>query len=204
MLGRRKTSEVEAPSISDGPGKNRPTPKRREVQAARRQPLVPSGRTTGKGGKGDKASGKAAREAARLERVKARERMMAGDERYLGPRDRGPLRRFARDYVDARWNLGELLLPVMVLVLLLSFLSSALRQSAPAVYGGILAVTYVLVVFSALDAVWMSTRLKRAARAKFGESLDTKGLAFYSIMRAFQMRRTRVPRVAVKRGEFPA
>ncbi len=202
MLGRRKTSEAQAPAAPDGPGKNRPTPKRREVQAARKQPLVTSARTGP--GKGGKASGKAAREAARLERLKARERMMAGDERYLSPRDRGPLRRFARDFVDARWNLGELLLPVMVLVLLLSFASSALRQSAPAVYGGVLAVTYVLVVFSALDAFWMSTRLKRAARAKFGDSLDTKGLAFYSIMRAFQLRRTRVPRVAVKRGEFPA
>lgn len=201
VLGRRKTSEVQAPTASDGTGKNRPTPKRREVQAARKQPLVPTARTAG--AKGSKGAGKAARDAARLERVQARQRMMAGEERYLGPRDRGPMRRFARDYVDARWNLGELLLPVMVLVLLLSFLSSTLRQSNPAVYGGILAVTYVLVVFSALDAVWMSARLKKAARAKFGDGVDTKGIGWYSIMRAFQMRRTRVPRATVKRGEFP-
>jgi hypothetical protein len=201
VLGRRKTDEVEAPQTAEGPGKNRPTPKRREAEAARRQPLVPAARTAG--GKGGKGASKAARDAARLERVAARERMMAGDEKYLGPRDRGPVRRFARDFVDARWNLGELLLPVMVLVLLLSFLSGTLRQSNPGIYGGVLAVTYVLVVMSAADAAWMSLRLKRSARAKFGADLDTKGLGWYSIMRAFQLRRTRVPRPAVKRGESP-
>ncbi|GAB3599997.1 hypothetical protein GCM10027446_32750 [Angustibacter peucedani] len=201
MLGRRsKTDEAPASQTPDGPGKNRPTPKRRDVQAARKQPLVPTARAaTGKGGKPTKA----ARDAARMERIQARERMMAGDERFLGPRDRGPVRRFARDFVDARWNLGELLLPVMVVVLLLSFASSALKQSNPAVYGGVLAVTYVLVVMSAVDAIWMSLRLKKAARAKFGDDLDTKGLTWYSVMRAFQMRRTRVPRAVVKRGEFP-
>ena len=202
MFGRRKTSSGatatrEAPAQPTGSGKNRPTPKRREAEAARKQPLVPS-RGTGGGGS------KAARQAAREERVKARERMMLGDERYLMARDRGPVRRFARDYVDSRWNLGELLLPVMIVVLALSFVGSGLQRQNPAVYGGVLAVTYTLVVMSAADAFLMGQRLKRAVREKFGADTDTKGLAWYAIMRAFQIRRTRVPRPTVKRGERPA
>ena len=113
MLGRRKTNEPEAaakPDAEQGPGKNRPTPKRREVEAARRQPLVPAARTnSGKGGKATKED----KQAARERRVEARQRMMAGEERYLPARDQGPVRKFARDFVDARWNLGEILLPVM-------------------------------------------------------------------------------------------
>ena len=71
-------------------------------------------------------------------------------------------------------------------------------------YGGTLAVTYTLVVMSAADAFLMAQRLKRAVRDKFGADTDTKGLAWYSVMRAFQIRRTRVPRPAVKRGQSPA
>jgi hypothetical protein len=202
VLGRRKntgtTATSEAATRPEGDGKNRPTPKRKQVQAARKQPLVPTSRTGRAGG------GKASKQAAREERVKARERMMLGDERYLMARDRGPVRRFARDYVDGRWNLGELLLPVMVIVLALSFVGAGLRQEHPGVYGGALAVTYTLVVMSAADAFLMSQRMKKAARERFGDGVDTKGLTWYSVMRAFQIRRTRVPRPAVKRGEPPA
>jgi hypothetical protein len=201
VFGRRKTSEAEVPTQAPtrpDAGKNRPTPKRREAEAARKQPLVPAARSASGG------RGKAARQAAREERVKARERMMLGDERYLMARDRGPVRRFARDYVDARWNLGELLLPVMVIVLALSFVGAGLQKQNPALYGGTLAVTYTLVVMSAVDAFLMGQRLKRAIRERFGADTDTKGLAWYAVMRAFQIRRTRVPRPAVKRGQSPS
>jgi hypothetical protein len=153
---------------------------------------------------GGKGGSKAARQAAREERVKARERMMLGEERYLMARDRGPVRRFARDFVDGRWNLGELLLPVMVVVLALSFIGSGLQKQNPGLYGGILAVTYTMIVMSAVDSFLMSLRLKRAMRERFGADVDTKGISWYAVMRAFQIRRTRVPRPAVKRGQPPA
>lgn len=204
MFGRRKTTEAptatqERPAPGTGTGKNRPTPRRKEAEAARKQPLVPSSRSVA--GRG---SSKAAKQAAREERVKARERMMLGDERYLMARDRGPVKRFARDFVDSRWNLGELVLPVMVVVLALSFVGSGLQKSNPGVYGGILAVTYGMIVMSAADSFLMSSRLKRALRQRFGADVDVKGISWYAVMRAFQIRRTRVPRPAVKRGEPPA
>jgi len=199
VLGRRKTSETATPSTpvaEEGPGKNRPTPKRREVEAARRQPLVPSARPTGK------PKTKADKQAAREQRMESRQRMMAGEERFLSARDRGPHRRFVRDFVDARWNVGEVLLPVMFLFLILSFLGNGVIKNQ-SVFGGLVAATYVLVLMSAVDAFWMQRRAKKALRAKFGDSVDLGGIAWYCVMRSFQIRRTRVPRALVKRGEFP-
>ena len=43
------------------------------------------------------------------------ERMMAGDERYLLPRDRGKVRAYVRDLVDSRRNVAGILLPIAVL-----------------------------------------------------------------------------------------
>ena len=49
-----------------------------------------------------------ARRAAMTER---RERMMAGDDAYLLPRDKGPVRRYVRDIVDSRRNVLGLFMP---------------------------------------------------------------------------------------------
>ncbi len=195
--GEDRANRGEGPQ---GPGKNRPTPKRREVEAARKQPLVPAARTSTRA-RG--AGGKAARQAARQERMRSRERMMAGDERYLTGRDQGPVRRFARDTVDSRWNVGELLLPVMLVVLMLSFVGSASRNQNPIIYTTVLALTYTMVVLAVLDAFVMTRRLKRALREKFGPQTQTRGVGRYAAMRAFQIRRTRVPRPTAGRGDRP-
>ena len=70
-------------------------------------------------------------------------------------------------------------------------------------FGGLVAATYVLVLVSAIDAFWMQRRVKKKLQAKFGDDVDLRGLGWYAVMRSFQIRRTRVPRAMVKRGEFP-
>lgn len=209
MLGRRKATDDSTATLTpEGPGKNRPTPRRREAVAARRQPLVPTSRSAagkGKGGKGGgRGGGKEVREAARLERMKARQLMMSGDERYLAARDKGPVRRLARDVVDSRWNLGELLLPVMVLVLVLSFVGGSMQQRNPQIYSAIFAITYGMVLLSAIDAFLMTRRLKRQVAERFGSEAWVRGTSMYAVMRAFQIRRTRVPKPQVQRGQPPA
>jgi len=77
--------------------KGRPTPKRREAEQARRRPLVPDGR-------GDR---KALKAQAKVRREREYQAMITGDDRNLPPRDKGPVRRWVRDYVDARHNAGE-------------------------------------------------------------------------------------------------
>lgn len=188
-----------------GSGKGRPTPKRKTAVAARKQPLVPTARggtSKGKPGKGaTKEEKQAARLAARSERVRSREAMMSGDERYLPVRDKGPVRRYVRDVVDARWNLGELLLPVMLVVVLLSWFGAALKS--PGVTTAIFGIVYVMIAVAIVDAWLMTRRTKKGITERFGASAYTRGTGMYGVMRAFQLRRTRIPRPAIKRGEQP-
>ena len=80
-------------------------------------------------------------------REKARVGMAAGDDRYLTARDRGPQRRYVRDYVDARFNIGEFLIPVMLLVIVLTFLPGLRFQ----VYG--LLALWAFFVIAVIDCV---------------------------------------------------
>jgi len=95
-------------------GKGRPTPTRKEREAANLRPLVSSDR---------KAAGQASKAQVASERQRARIGLANGEEKYLPARDKGPQRRFIRDYVDARFSVGEILIPVMFVVIILTFLA---------------------------------------------------------------------------------
>lgn len=192
MFGRKKTLNDElATPVTDQdarPGaKNRPTPKRRDQEALNKRPLIVTDR---------KAATKQDKAARREAMAKQRAGMMTGDEKYLPARDKGPRRRFIRDTVDARWNIGEFMLPIMLIVLLLSFVRTnwALLLVFVLVYG--------LILVAIGDAVLMWRRTRRKMDDRFGGA--QKGDAWYAIMRAFQMRRTRMPKPQVARGEHPA
>ena len=124
--------------------------------------------------------------------------MMTGDESKMPVRDRGADRRYIRDFVDARFSLGEVLLPVMLLSLLLSFIkeSWALLTVFILVYG--------MIALCVIDAALMWRKLKRQLVAKFGADNLQKGNTMYAVMRAFQMRRGRLPRPMVTRGQHPS
>lgn len=189
MLSSRKSprepAPKQAPAGEPRPGaKNRPTPKRKEREAANRRPLVPDT-------KGATSEQKSRRREARS---RAREGMLSGDERYLGPRDRGPVRRYLRDTVDARWNIGEVLLPAMLVILALSFVQ------APWARVGVFVVAYGLILVGVLDAALLWRRTKGKVVEHFGEE-PARGSATYVILRAFQMRMSRVPRPQVARGD---
>ena len=195
VFGRKKTPEEGAPSAitySDRPGaKNRPTPSRRKQEAARKRPLVPKDR---------KAASGQSREAAKVARAKQRAAMLSGDESALPARDKGPVKRYIRDTVDSRWNVGEFMLPVMVVVLLLTFAPAYLPPSAlPWTTLVTFSLVYGLVVVGVFDAFLMWRRTKAKVIAKFGEA-PPRGSAMYAVMRAFQMRRSRLPRPQVARG----
>jgi hypothetical protein len=56
-----------------------------------------------------------------------------------------------------------------------------------------------------VDTFLMYRGLKKKIAAKFGDdAAAAKGNGMYAAMRAFQMRRSRMPRPQVKRGETPA
>src|SRR5699024_10302153 len=78
----------------------------------RRQPLVNKDR---------KAANRKAKEQQRQERDRARIGMMNGEEKYLIRRDKGPQRRYIRNYIDARVSVGEIFIPTAILILVIAF-----------------------------------------------------------------------------------
>lgn len=166
--------------------KGRPTPKRKEAQAARKvSPLAPA--TT----KEQKAK---AKEAARIERVAQRAAYVRGDESALPLRDKGPVKKFARNYVDSRRSIGEYFLPIIFVVLILTLIPSKIFQ-----LGSIL-IMYSVLLTSVVDGFFLSRKLKKAVSEKFPEA-ELKGIGMYGWLRSTQMRRMRTPRPAIKRGE---
>ncbi|MDQ1537297.1 MAG: hypothetical protein QOE58_1690 [Actinomycetota bacterium] len=192
VFGRRKTPK-ETPSAityADRPGaKNRPTPSRREQESANRRPLVPKDR---------KAAAVVSREASRVARTKQRAALLSGDEAALPARDKGPVKRFIRDTVDARWNIGEFMLPVMLLVLVLSAVPIAFKSSGVWATQLIFLLVYGLLISAAIDAFLLWRRTKAKIVAKFGTA-PPRGSAMYAVTRVFQMRRQRLPRAQVVR-----
>jgi hypothetical protein len=168
--------------------KNRPTPKRRVQEAARKQPLVVTDRKVAK--ERDK-------EKRREALARQRTAMVTGDDAGLPARDKGPERRFIRDYVDARWSVGEIVLPIMVIVLALSFLRTSWALMT------VFFLTYGLIAVAIIDAVLMWRRIKSRLIAKFGPGKVPQGATMYAVMRAFQLRPTRMPKPQVKRGNYP-
>ena len=86
--------------------------------------------------------------------------MRTGEERYLPTRDKGPVRRFIRNYVDARISVAEFLLPLLLVIMVMQYsgVRDLVRFSA-----SLWTVTLLLV---ALDTLWLLFRLKRALRAE--------------------------------------
>ncbi|WP_435300256.1 DUF3043 domain-containing protein [Timonella sp. A28] len=171
--------------------KGRPTPTRAEAEAARKRPLVPEDR---------RAAAKAARAKAREMRDAEYQAMKNGDESKMPYRDRGPVKKYIRDFVDARRNLGEYFLFLALLFLFATLFTSQLK--AYAVLPVLL--MYVVVIITVIDGFILWRQLKKRLVAKFGnEVLNTRGLMMYSVMRAFQFRRGRLPKPMVKHGEYP-
>lgn len=188
-MAKTPPAENDASEATPPVGKGRPTPTRAEREAARRRPLVPD----------TKEARQAAKAELRARQERARVGMANGEEKYLPLRDKGPQKRFARDWTDAGWHLGEFLMPMMVLVIVATFIPSPATQ-----YWSFI-VLWVFILFAVGDMIILSRRVKTKAAEKFGgkDKLE-KGLGWYAAMRSVQMRFMRLPKAQVKRGQYPA
>ena len=118
---------------------------------------------------------------------------MRGEESALPPRDRGPIRKFVRDYVDSRRSIGEFFLPVIVLVLFMTVVPIIQVQLAAII------LMYSILGLSFIDGFYLSRKIKREVGKRFpGENL--KGVGMYGWLRSTQIRRLRAPLPRVTRG----
>ncbi len=164
--------------------KENPTPTRKEAEAARKKALKPPLTR--------KEQIQRDRDARRRIRQRQQEALRTGDEKYLPLRDRGPLKRFARDYVDRRRLVAEYLLPV----LLFTFILTMFPQFATV---GMLAWMTVTLLAIIEEVILIRGLKKELARRFPGES--TRGVTLYTILRTTQLRRFRLPHPQVKRFE---
>ncbi|MFV8395107.1 DUF3043 domain-containing protein [Corynebacterium hindlerae] len=194
------------------PKKGRPTPKRNEVERARgvrRGPATPAETRQEM-----KAREKALKESMTKEEWKeykkkqreernrrAKETQAAmdrGDERYLLPRDKGPVRAFVRDWVDARRFFSELVMPVALLLLIVMFIG----QSYPQIAATLSMIAMVIMVLFFVEGIFIGRRANKAVREKFPDTTETGfGLGFYAYSRASQLRKLRTPKPRVAVGE---
>ncbi|WP_125980807.1 DUF3043 domain-containing protein [Bifidobacterium goeldii] len=185
----------EEPKKADPSGrKGRPTPKMKQAQAQSLRPLVPVDR---------KASAKAAKERMRKREDQEYEAMRTGDINHMPKVERLPWRVYIRDYVDARFNLGEFFVPVAFIILIGSILVTSLwpQLSLP-----LMILLYVYLFAVIIDVAIMWRKLKKKLVAKFGEQAVAKGSrsASYAWSRSIQMRRWRLPKPRdPKRGNYP-
>ena len=96
-------------------GKGHATPKRKDAQEQNLRPLVPKDR---------KASAKAAKARQREKENAEYEAMRTGDINHMPKAERLPWRVYIRDYVDARFNIGEFFIPVAFGILIVSMVVS--------------------------------------------------------------------------------
>lgn len=188
----KKTAPEIAPGVelnqdSVSGRKAEPTPSRREREAARKRPLVSDNSPEAR---------KQARAKLNEQRERARIGMAAGEERYLPIRDRGPQKRWVRDYVDARFSPGEILIPVMFAVIILTFFPQ------PEVQGVGIVALWAFFAVAVVDAVLLGRRIQKRLAERFGADRVEK-VRWYAAMRAFQLRMLRLPKPQVKRGAFP-
>lgn len=181
LTDSKQTRDPQAP-------KGRPTPKRSEAQTQRRSVAnTPSSR---------KEASKRQRDDRRAALERQRQALATGDERYLPARDKGPVRKFARDFIDSRFNVAEFFLPMAVVILVLSMVRVGALQSIA------LLLWLVVIVLIVLDSITTGYRLKKQLAERFPDQ-SRKGAVAYTLMRSLQMRRLRLPKPQVKRGERP-
>ncbi len=179
--------ETEAPDKGPG-GKGRPTPTRKQAEAESRQ--------RAKATLDKKAAQRQQRQRRADQSVKMREAMRTGDERYLPKRDKGPVKRFIRNFIDSRVTVVEFLLPLLLVIWLLQFSGNPSLMR----FSSILWSTSIIVV--AIDTMWLLFRIKRALRAQFPDE-SMKGTTVYTLMRVVQIRPMRQPKPQVKIGGKP-
>ncbi|HTY73195.1 MAG TPA: DUF3043 domain-containing protein [Actinomycetes bacterium] len=177
---RRRASEAPAPESTPSlAGKGRPTPTRKSAEAARAARVKPP--------KNSREARKLDRQRASAQRLEARRAAAEGDPRYLPARDRGPVRKWVRDFVDARWTVNEWLLPGTGAAWLFGIL-----------YHPLFTLFYVLLASALMDSLLIARGIRHGVRERFPDE-PLKGLRMYGVLRSTQFRRLRIPKPTVPR-----
>ena len=139
---------------------------------------------------------KAARAEQRTAREERRQLMMAGDDRYVLSRDRGEVRRFARDWVDTHRRLINFFMPLALFVIIFQLIPN------PELMFYSQNLFLILIVVVVVDGILLGRKVNSVVRERFPDTEDTGfGMGWYAVMRATQPRMLRTPRPRVRPGD---
>lgn len=159
-------------------GKSAPTPRRKDAEAARRQRVNPQ--------LSPKEAKARARQDAAADRRKQTEAI-----------DNVPGRKLMRAYVDTRFNLAEWAMPILMVLLLLTLVVS---PAVPVIIEPVTYATWAFMLLVAFDIWRMWRGFKQLAAERIPDE-PLKGLLYYGFNRALSLRRLRIPRPVLKRGD---
>ncbi len=191
--GSVATDDFDSSAAANPQKKGRPTPKRKEAEAARKAALKSGVSSAGS----KKEARKQQREYMREQRIKQREAMMRGDERFLPARDQGAAKKMVRDFVDSRRTVAEFFIPAAVVILVMGMLPNVEIKTV---------VTFawlLMIVLVVVDTGFLLFKMNKELAKKFPAKADRKGVNFYAVMRVLQIRRLRLPPPRFKAGGRP-
>lgn len=159
-------------------GKATPTPTRREAEQARRERLNPT-------------------LTPKQARAKERQARAAARDANLKAADSQPGKVLMRDWVDSRRGLAPFAMPILMVMLMLSLVTTSFGTVATAIMSY---ATWVVLILIGIDLgrIWLGYKKLHAARLP-REPL--KGLLAYGINRSINLRRLRLPAPRVKPGD---
>lgn len=190
-------AEVAEPTLpAEALGKGRPTPKRRD-STPKRQPIA-APRTTKEANRWRKQQSAQVRKGPtttkQLSGREYREALRRGDESVLPRRDKGDVRRLARDWVDSRRMASNYLLLAFPLILLAS--------SYKLPHGLSTYLTVAIMVLFFCEWTYAGRRIHAIAVSRFDNVTDRPlSLALYAGQRAFLPRRWRAPAATLRPGD---
>ena len=120
--------------------------------------------------------------------------MQRGEQWAMPPRDRGPAKALARDYVDAKRRFSEVYMYGLVILLVMLLVPvKALQTIVPPL-------VLAAVVIMAVEGFFVGRKVKALAEERFPDD-STRGIRLYAAMRVLQIRKLRVPKPRLKPGD---
>ena len=172
-----ETPEEPAPKAASG--KNRPTPTRKEAEAARLAAVHP--KLTRKQVRAANAAADRKQQADRMEAV-----------------DNMPERVMMRNYVDSHWSLLEFMMVLLGVLVVAMMVGTSPKYSF--LLGGVTVLLYFYMIAGFLNFMIVWFKFKRELIARHPNA-RTKGLAFAMLSRMMSIRRMRQPAPTIKRGD---
>jgi hypothetical protein len=116
--------------------------------------------------------------------------------KVVSAREAAPEKVLMRDYIDSRFNLGEFLLPAVVVILAVTIAGSYW----PTVTVVATMAMYLFIIGVFVDGYLMWRGFKKVLASRLPKA-SPKGLLLYGMTRSTQIRRFRSPPPRIKRGE---